>query len=117
MFKFEELYVYQKALIFVNTVYLITNKWPKQELYSLTSQLRRAAISVVLNIAEGSSRTNKDFSHFLSLAKGSSFECVAIITIAKNQQFLKNEDYSQLYELCLELARMLSSLRTKINGH
>lgn len=85
MFKFEDLKVYQKGLGFVDDIYLITKPWPKSELFGLVSQLRRAAISIVLNIAEGSSRTNKDFSHFLSLSRGSCFECVAILTIAKNQ--------------------------------
>lgn len=114
MFKFEELKVYQKGLIFTDHVYEITKNWPKTEIFGLVSQLRRAAISIVLNIAEGSSRTNKDFSHFLSLARGSCFECVAILTIAKNQLLISEKDYHILYENCLELARMLSSLRTKI---
>ena len=114
MFKFEDLHVYQKALIFVNIIYSLTKTWPKSEAFGLTSQLRRAAISIALNIAEGSSRTSKDFSHFLSLARGSCFECVAILTIARNQEFISQKEFSQLYEQCLELARMLSSLRSKI---
>lgn len=114
MFNFENLKVYQKALIFVNVVYDFTKTWPKSETFGLTSQLRRAAISIALNIAEGSSRTNKDFGHFLSLARGSCFECVAILTIGKNQKLISANEYSQFYEQCLELARMLSSLRTKI---
>ena len=114
MFKFEELKVYQKGLIFVDDVYDLTKVWPKSEIFGLTSQLRRAAISIVLNIAEGSSRTNKDFGHFLSLARGSCFECVAILTIARHQELISSDEFSTLYEQCLELARMLSSLRSKV---
>lgn len=114
MFKFEELKVYQKSLVFVDNVYTITKNWPRTETFGLISQLRRASISIVLNIAEGSSRTNKDFSHFLSLARGSCFESVAILTIAKRQKLIDEKEFSRLYEQCLELARMLSSLRTKV---
>ena len=114
MFKFEDLKVYQKALVFVDDVYLITKMWPKSETFGLISQIRRAAISIALNIAEGTSRTNKDFSHFLSLSRGSCFECVAILTIGKNQNLINEQEFSKLYEQCLELARMLSSLRTKV---
>ncbi|OGK11784.1 hypothetical protein A2954_05000 [Candidatus Roizmanbacteria bacterium RIFCSPLOWO2_01_FULL_37_12] len=117
MFKFENLKVYQKALVFADIVYRITNSWPKQEIYGLTNQFRRAAISIALNIAEGSSRTNKDFSHFLSLARGSCFECVAILMIAKNQKLITNNQYLDIYGKCLEMSKMLSSLRTKINGN
>lgn len=114
MFKFEDLKVYQKGLIFVDDVYIITKKWPRSEAFGLTSQFRRAAISIALNIAEGSSRTNKDFGHFLSLARGSCFECAAIVTIARNQELISPDEFSKLYEQCLELARMLSSLRSKV---
>lgn len=114
MFKFEDLKVYQKALVFVDDIYAITISWPKSEVFGLTSQLRRAAISIVLNIAEGSSRTSKDFGHFLSLAGGSCFECVAILTIAKNQKLINGSEFSKLYDQCLELAKMLSSLRSKV---
>lgn len=62
-FRFEELKVYQHALDFVDTVYELVEKFPSHELYALISQLRRAAISIVLNIAEGTGRTKKDFGH------------------------------------------------------
>ena len=88
MFNFENLKVYQMSIDFVNYIYEITKKFPKDELFGLTNQLRRASVSIPLNIAEGSSRTGKDFKHFLSLSRGSCFECVAITTIAKKQSFL-----------------------------
>jgi len=91
MFKFEELRVYQEGLLFIDFIYNITSKWPKDEIFGLTNQLRRAAVSIVLNIAEGSSRTRKDFRHFLDLSKGSCYECVAIVTIAKNRKYITDE--------------------------
>jgi len=114
LFKFENLNVYQKALIFVNDMYNLSKTWPRSEVFGLTNQLRRAAISIVLNIAEGSSRTNKDFGHFLSLSRGSCFECVAILTIARNQGLVNVNDFTKFYTQCLEIARMLSSLRSKV---
>ncbi len=73
-FKFENLNVYQDALLFVDLVYKLTKTWPKEELFALSAQLQRAAVSIALNIADGSSRTSRDLSHFVSLARGSSFE-------------------------------------------
>lgn len=69
-FRFEELRVYQEAVSFSNSMYQITNRWPSLCRFNLTDQLIRAALSIPLNIAEGSSRTNKDFQHFLSVARG-----------------------------------------------
>ena len=89
MFKFEKLRVYQEGLGFVNTIYLLTQKWPKDEIFALISQLRRAVVLIVLNIAEGSSRTKKDFRHFLDLSRGSCYECVAILTIGLKRNYIK----------------------------
>lgn len=67
---FENLRVYQEALDFSDRVYKATKKFPKAETFLLTNQLRRAAISIVLNIAEGSGRTKKEFKHFLNMGQG-----------------------------------------------
>lgn len=111
MFKFEQLKVYQDGLLFVKQVYLVTSKWPKAELYGLSDQLKRAAVSIVLNIAEGASRTGRDFSHFLSNARGSVYECVAVLTIARDQDYITTMQYNSLYNKCLELSKMITGLR------
>lgn len=113
-FKFENLTVYQDAIGFVNDVYVITNKWSASEIYGLTSQFRRAATSIALNIAEGTSRTKKDFRHFLDLSRGSCYECVAISTIAKTRQFISKSEYEALYSDLNKVTRKISRLKSSI---
>lgn len=114
MFKFEELRVYQEALIFINNIYTLTSKWPKEEMFGLTNQLRRSAISIALNIAEGTSRTKKDFRHFLDLSEGSCYECAAILAIAKNRKYITEIEYKEHYEFCIKLAKMISALKKSL---
>lgn len=114
MFKFEDLRVYNETLDFVNLTYSLTNKWPKDEFFGLTNQLRRAAASVALNIAEGSSRSRKDFRHFLDLSRGSCFECIAILQISIRRGYISNEEYNKFYEYCEKLAKMISALKTSL---
>lgn len=113
-FNFENLNVYQEALVFINAIYNRTANWPKDELFGLASQLRRAAVSIALNIAEGSSRTKKDFRHFLDLSRGSVFECVAILSIALNRKYITAKEFELHYEFCNKLARMTSRLKTSL---
>lgn len=113
-FKFEELNVYQESLVFIDQIYQITNVFPKDELFGLTNQLRRAAISIALNIAEGSSRTRKDFRHFLDIARGSCYECAAIFTIIKHRNYISGLDLQNLYDHCNKIARMVSALKNSL---
>lgn len=114
MFKFEELNVYQETLKFIDLIYSLTQNWPKDEMFGLTSQLRRAAVSIALNISEGSSRTRKDFQHFLSLSRGSCFESVAILTIAYKRGYINEEEFNNAYKFCSKLAKMISGLKTSL---
>ena len=91
-FNFEDLKVYQKALDFVDNTYNITNSFPKNEDYALSSQFRRASISIALNIAEGSGDTNEQFNRFLNISKGSIKECVVCSTIANRLSYLNETD-------------------------
>lgn len=114
MFNFEKLNVYKEALDFVDFAYIVTKTWPKEEKFVLIDQLLRAAISAVLNIAEGSSRTGKDFKHFLSNSRGSVYECVAVLTIAKKRMYISQKDFDIGYSNCIKIAKMLSALKKSI---
>ncbi len=87
-FNFEDLNVYNKAVDLVSDVYLLTKTFPKDEMFGLTGQLRRAAVSISLNISEGSARSKKDFSRFIDMARGSVFECVTLLQISLKQRYV-----------------------------
>ena len=91
-FNFEKLRVYQDALDFSKQVYKTTKRFPKDELFGLTSQFRRAASSVPLNIAEGSSLTKTQFKDFLRRARGSVYECVTILFLALDNDYISEEE-------------------------
>ncbi len=77
-FDFEDLKVYQKSLDYVDFVYDITKKFPKEEIFSLANQFRRASVSICLNITEGSGGSKAEFNQFLKIARWSVKECVAV---------------------------------------
>lgn len=114
MFRFESLKVFDESIIFSTEIYKLTRDWPKSETYGLTDQIRRAAVSISLNIAEGSSRTKKDFGHFLDLSRGSCFECVAAMKIAKANNYLSVESYTKFYMKCEQISKMLSLLKNSV---
>jgi four helix bundle protein len=115
MFRFEKLEVWQKASEHAARVYELTRTFPDNERFGLTSQMRRAAVSISSNIAEGSGRTSDvDFARFLKIAYGSLMEVVSQSQIAKIQGFLKQSDYELLYSESERVARMLSGLRASL---
>ena len=114
-FNFEELDVYKKAIDFVSNIYLVTKGFPKEETFGLTSQLRRAAVSIPSNISEGSSRTRKDFGHFIDIARGSLFECVTLLQISVRQNHIGEEKYAALRSNLTELSKMLSGLKKSVS--
>ncbi len=114
-FKFEELLVYQKAIDFVGKIYLLTMDYPRDELFGLTSQLRRAAVSISLNIAEGSARTKKDFCRFIDMARGSVFECVAILKVSVKQDYVSQSELDAFESNLAEISKMLSGLKRTLN--
>jgi len=117
-FGFEDLEVWHLALELIDEVYDIADKFPAMELYNLTSQVRRAAISISLNIAEGSGRHHKrDFARFIRLSIGSLLEVVASLKIAIRRNYLTQGDYemtvSPLFEkLYFKLIALEKSLLT-----
>ena len=110
-FKFEDLKVYNKSLDFVDVVYKISENFPDSERFGLKSQFTRAAISISLNIAEGSSDTDKQFNRFLQMALDSVNECVVCSTIAKRQNYITFETDNDLREKLVELSKMITSLQ------
>jgi four helix bundle protein len=116
MFRFEKLDVWQMAVEFADRVYDATNRFPENERFGLTSQMRRSAVSVSSNIAEGTGRrTDTDFARFLEIAYGSLMEVVSQIEVARRQRILSSEDHRELYEAADRLARMLSGLRSSLS--
>ena len=112
MFNFEKLEVWQKAVVFADHVYSITRSFPENERFGLTSQMRRAAVSVSSNLAEGSARSSsKDFARFVEIAAGSVFEVVSQARIGLRQGFLDESSHNTLCQLAEEQSRMLSGLR------
>jgi four helix bundle protein len=111
-FIFERLEVYQKALNLVSGVYSLTQKYPKEEMFGLVSQFRRAAVSICLNIADGSAKTGKDFCRFLDMARGSVFECVTILHISVNQKYISQSESNDVECYLVEISKMLSGLQT-----
>ena len=115
MFNFEKLEVWQKAIDFTDLVYNETRAFPTEERFGLTNQLRRAAISISSNIAEGSSRSSRnDFVRFAEIAAGSVFEVVSQVFIARRQNFWGEDRFRKIYADAEELSRMLSGLRKSL---
>lgn len=114
-FRFEELQIWRDAVTFCGLVYEVTGRFPKDEVFGLTSQLRRAATSIASNIAEGTGRSSqKDFSHFLDIAVGSVFEVVTQLRIARDRDFLPDTGYRQLYGHAEALAKKISTFKRKL---
>ena len=115
MFNFEKLDVWQKAIDFADLVYQVTRAFADDERFGLTSQMRRAAVSVSSNIAEGSARFSRpDFARFLEIASGSLLEVVSQSFVARRNGFLSESDFQQIYRAAEEQGRMLSGLRNSL---
>jgi len=118
MFGFEKLETWQKAIDFADLVYKLTRSFPNDERFGLTNQMRRAAVSISSNIAEGSSRFSKvDFARFLEIATGSLFEVVSQSFVAQREGWLNEQEFQRLYQAAEEQGRMLSGLRSSVLSH
>jgi four helix bundle protein len=117
MFNFEKLDVWQKAIDFADLVYDHTRNFPADERFGLTNQMRRAAVSISSNIAEGTSRMSQsDFRRFVEIATGSVFEVISQAFVGRRQGFLAEEAFAALYSSAEEVGRMLSGLRKSLSG-
>lgn len=114
---YKDLIAWQKAMDMVDLVYRLTDSFPKREVYSLTDQLRRAAVSVPSNIAEGQAHFKEgEFVHFLRHARGSLAELETQILIAQRQNYASEEKRADLLKRIDELSRILSGLITSIRN-
>jgi four helix bundle protein len=117
IYSYKDLIVWQKSVELAIAIYKLTEKFPKTEIYGLMSQMRRAAISIPSNIAEGRKRGSiKDFRQFLIIAYSSSAELETQLEIVKKLPFGKSLDYSKVDSLLLEVMKMLNKILSKFKG-
>lgn len=117
VFSFEKLKVYEVARELVKDIYLLQNEFPKEERYALGDQVRRAAVSITANLAEGSGRQSiKEKIHFIEIAFGSMTEVFCELQIASDLNYVKVEKLEALRPQFAEVAKMLSGLRTSLNS-
>lgn len=108
---YKELIVWQKAIKLVKEIFILTNKFPKSELYGLISQMRRAAVAIPSNIAEGYGRkSSKEYAQFYSIAYGSALELETQIIISKDLSFTLLLNFAKVDVLLEEVSRMLNSM-------
>ncbi len=112
---YRDLIAWQKSMDLVEMIYTITRTFPKEELYGLTSQVRRAAVSIPSNIAEGEGRNSKkEFSQFLSISYGSLSEVETQIMIANRLQYTNNKKTELVLCLCKEIGKIINGLRRSL---
>ena len=114
---YREMIVWQKAMDLVKEIYLLVKHLPKEETYALSDQMRRAAVSIPSNIAEGYGRKSKlEYSRFLDIARGSLYELETQIHIGIMLDFFTNENTERAFFLSQEVGKMLNSLITKLEN-
>jgi four helix bundle protein len=117
-FRFEGLEIFSLAVGFAETAYRLTRSFPKEELFGLTANLRRAATSVALNVAEGAGRgTKKEFARFLDIALGSLFETIASFLIAQRLGYVSADDLTSVRRDGELLARKINSFKRTLSDH
>jgi four helix bundle protein len=108
---YKDLIVWQKAMILAKTIYTITKKFPKEEIYGLTSQLRRAAVSVACNIAEGQARNSTgEFKQFLGVSRGSLAETETLILLSNDLNLISSAELEEITKITDEVSKLLSGL-------
>ena len=111
-FLFMKLIVWQKAMELTKAMYVLSRHFPADERYGLTDQLRRAAASIPSNIAEGNGRSgNREYARFLAIARGSLYESITQLELAKELGYIEN--YDSVLPLADEVSRMLTSMLKK----
>jgi four helix bundle protein len=115
MHNFKELIIWKKSRILCSDMYVLTSKFPSDEKFGITNQLRRAVVSIPSNIAEGSSRnSNKDFSRFLEIALGSAYEIETQILISFDLGFITKSELDEITLKIEEIVKMISKFRSSL---
>lgn len=115
---YKDLIVWQKSMGLVAMVYQVTKTFPKEELYGLTNQLRRAAVSIPSNIAEGQARNSTaEFRNFLSIARGSLAEVETQLLIAERLNYLGSDKLREIQAVQIEVNKMTNALMNKLATH
>lgn len=104
---YKNLKIWQMAMEITNNVFEISSGLPIEEKFGLKSQMNRCAVSIPSNIAEGSSRSNKSFSHFINIALGSSFELITQLIISHNRNYISKETLEEIESKIDELQKMI----------
>ncbi len=117
MHNYKELKLWQKSRTLVTEVYKITSGFPEAELYGITSQLRRAVISIPTNIAEGCGRrSNKELKRFLDIVNGSAFELESLLILSSDLSFISETDMKELNAKVDEIQKMIFGFKKSISG-
>jgi len=118
MFRFEKFEVWKQSVDFADLIYTLTRGFPRDEQFGLTSQMRRAAVSVSSNIAEGSSRlSDKEFARFVEIAYASLMEVVSQVFVAMRQTMVDQSQFDRIYGDAENIARKLSALKNTLQGN
>ncbi len=116
MNKYKDLIIWKKSMELAKVVYTITDKFPSDERYGIVNQMRRAAVSIASNIAEGAGReSDKEFNYFLSISNGSSYELQTQLLISADIELLKPDKIEKANKLIDEIQKMNYSLRKSLN--
>jgi four helix bundle protein len=115
-FRFERLECWQQARVLNREIYKMTRRFPKDEIYSMSSQVRRASTSISSNIAEGSGRnSDKDFAHFLEQAYGSAMEVASLLFLALDERYINESEADVLLETIAAVAAKVAALNRSLN--
>lgn len=114
-FKFEKLTIWQKSMDFGESINMMAYKFPKEEIFNLSSQIRRAVDSIALNISEGSiGQTNLEFKKFMGYSIRSLAEVITCLHKAKRREYISEEEFQKHYEFAFNLMNMMVAFKDKI---
>ena len=115
MHKLENILVWEKSLFHAERIYQLSANFPDSEKFGLTSQIRRAAVSVSSNIAEGAGRnSNKEFNHFLGIANGSSYEVLTQVILSNKLKYISDKERVEMVELINEIQKMIFGFKKRL---